>query len=329
MSIEVIKSGVLDTIQDKGRMGFAKWGINPNGAMDFYAMQMANALVGNDLHEGVIELHFPAGEYFFKRNSLIAITGADFEARVNDMSVSRWRSLLVRAGSTLSFKRKKSGARCYVAVQNGFAVPRWLNSASTNLKVSTGGLGRSIRKGDEIPLNDHHEYAELLGDKIFYEFPWIVNHSSAYSNPKLISVITGKEWSWLTHKSQQDFFSQEFTIGLPSDRMAYYLSSGLLDYNVKTELVSSGVTVGTIQGLPNGTLLILMADRQTTGGYPRIAHIVTADLPKLSQQSPNERITFRRITIEEAEKMLFSLGGEIRMVQQTCRIKLAKCNPLI
>src|SRR5688572_5720980 len=101
MSLNVIKSGVLDTIQDSGRIGFSKWGINPNGPMDFYAMKMANALVGNDLHRGVIELHFPAGEYLFNRDCLISITGADFEPRINDFPVSMWRSLVVREGSIL------------------------------------------------------------------------------------------------------------------------------------------------------------------------------------------------------------------------------------
>jgi antagonist of KipI len=328
VSILIVKSGVLDTIQDKGRIGFSKWGINTNGAMDFYAMQMANALVGNNLSEPVIELHFPAGEYVFERNSLISITGADFNPHINDLSVSSWRSLLVRGGSTLTFKKKVNGARCYLAIQNGIALPKWLNSLSTNIKIRTGGLNGPLKRDDQIPLNERDDYAALLGDRIFYEFPWSVNHKSAYSNTGKISVIRGNEWDWLSSKSQQDFFSQEFTIGLSSDRMAYYLSSSLLEYTVQNDLISSAVAFGTIQGLPNGSLLILMADHQTTGGYPRIAHVASADLPALAQKSPNEKIIFNHVTVEEAEKILFSLMGEIQMVQETCKLKLQKQNAI-
>jgi antagonist of KipI len=327
VSLLISKSGVLDTIQDKGRIGFSRWGINTNGAMDFYAMQMANALVGNELTEALIELHFPAGEYVFKNNSLISITGGNFDPHVNDLPVSCWKSLLVRAGSTLRFNRKVNGARCYLATQNGIALPKWLNSLSTNIKVGVGGLNGALKKDDQIPLNERDDYADLLGDKIFHEFPWSVNHRSAY-NSREISVLFGKEWDWLTSKSRENFFRQEFTIGLSSDRMAYYLSSALMEYDVQTELISSAVSFGTIQGLPNGSLIILMADHQTTGGYPRIAHVATADLPKLAQLSPNEKLTFRQVTVEDAEKMLFSLTGEIRMVQQTCKQKLQKQNAI-
>ena len=319
MSIQVVKSGILDTIQDNGRIGFSKWGINPNGAMDFYAMQMANALVGNDLDKGVIELHFPAGEYVFSRDCLISITGADFDPRINDFPVSMWKSLVVREGATLSFKKKKQGARCYVAFRNGIAFFDWLGSVSTNLRISA-----SLKKGHELRMYELTDYRNFLGDKIVLELPWSVNHTSAYTDGTAISILTGHEWDWLTIQSQHALWTNEFKIGLASDRMAYQLIAPLFEYKTRVELISSAVSFGTIQGLPDGSALILMADHQTTGGYPRIAHVATADLPKLSQLSPNQKITFRRITIEEAEKMLFSLVGEIRMVQQNCRLKLQK-----
>jgi antagonist of KipI len=319
MSIHVVKSGILDTLQDNGRIGFSKWGVNPNGAMDFYAMQMANALVGNELNKGVIELHFPAGEFVFSTDCLISITGADFDPRINGFPVSMWKSLMIREGSTLSFKKKKHGARCCVGVRNGIAGSEWLGSVSTNLRISA-----SLKKGSELGTYEGTHYRNYLGDKIVLELPWSVNHTSAYAAVGTIAILAGHEWEWLTIKSQHDMVTTEFKIGLASDRMAYQLITPPLEYKTRVELISSAVSFGTMQGLPDGSVIILMADHQTTGGYPRIAHVASADLPKLSQLSPNERITFRRVTVEEAEKMLFSLVGEIRMVQQNCRLKLQK-----
>lgn len=324
MSIIVIKSGILDTVQDGGRIGFSKWGINPGGAMDFYAMQIANALVGNPLNTEVIEIHFPSGEYLFNNDCLISITGADFTPQINGTSVNCWKSLLVKKGSVLSFAKKKSGARTYLAVHQGFSIPKWLSSSSTNLKISVEGLPGALKKGNEIGLIANADFSTLLNNKAFFEFPWSVNSSSAYDNTNIISIIEGNEWHQLTEKSQEQILLNEFSIGLASDRMAHHLESVSLHYKTRTELISSAVSFGTIQGLPNGSLLILMADHQTTGGYPRIAHVATANLPKLSQLGARDKITFKKITIDEAEKMLFSLIREIKMIQNTCRQNLLK-----
>lgn len=322
MSITIIKSGILDTVQDSGRIGFSKWGINPGGAMDLYAMQIANALAGNPLNTEVIEIHFPSGEYLFNSDCLISITGADFTPQVNGAPVNCRKSLLIQKGSILSFAKKKNGARTYLAVHQGFSTPKWLSSSSTNLKISVEGLPGALKKGPEIGLRAHNDFSELLSDKNFFEFPWSVNSNSAYDNTNIISIIDGNEWNQLTEKSQDQILRGEFSIGLASDRMAYHLEGEPLEYNAKTELISSAVSFGTIQGLPNGSLLILMADHQTTGGYPRIAHVATANLPKLSQLNARDKITFKKITIDEAEKMLFSLMREIKMIQSTCRQNL-------
>src|SRR5688572_30082640 len=140
MSIQVMRSGVLDTIQDTGRFGYSKWGINPGGTMDRYASQAANALVGNSLADAVIEIHFPAAEFLFHENCLISLTGADFTPRINDIPVRSWKCIAVKKGSILSFRHKQKGWRGYMAVHGGIKTAPWLDSRSTNLKIAAGGF---------------------------------------------------------------------------------------------------------------------------------------------------------------------------------------------
>src|SRR5436190_17433323 len=147
MSLLITKSGLLDTIQDTGRNGFGKWGINPGGAMDLYAAQMANALVGNNLSDATIELHFPSSQIVFQKDVLISLTGADFTPFINSTAVPVWKPVVVKKDSILSLHYKKQGNRCYLACHVGFELSPWLGSYSTNLKIAAGGLnGKALQK---------------------------------------------------------------------------------------------------------------------------------------------------------------------------------------
>lgn len=322
MSIQLIRSGILDTIQDQGRHGYSKWGINPSGTMDCYAAQAANILVGNALDEAVIEMHFPSGEFLFGTDALVSITGADFTPMINSKAVPLWKPLLVKKHSVLSFKRRQWGYRCYLAVGGGFEIAPWLGSRSTNMRISAGGLqGRALKKADQVNFRRQLSGAEVFDDVRI--LPWRVNAQPVYHDAGSIFFVEGREWAWLTSASQQQVLSDPFSIAPSSDRMGCYLQHEPLAVQRTEELLSSGVSMGTIQLLPSGKLVVLMADHQTTGGYPRIGHIVSAHLPKLSQLAPHESLRLRMISVADAEKMLFSLQQELRALQRACLEKLS------
>ena len=163
----------MDTVQDMGRYGWQHLGINPGGAMDKLSARIANILVGNDTDEAVIELHFPSAAFFFEQPSLIAISGADFSANVNGEGVPCMRPILVSKYSILQFHGIENGARAYLAVHGGLAIPRWLNSYSTHLKAVAGGFkGRVLQKDDEIGFRTEIDLTALLGKKEFEVLPW-------------------------------------------------------------------------------------------------------------------------------------------------------------
>jgi antagonist of KipI len=322
MSLCIVKPGVFDTVQDNGRYGYSKWGINPGGTMDRYAAQLANALVGNELTAAIIEIHFPAAEIQFQETSLISVTGADFTPFVNDTPVPLWKPLAIKSGGVLSFRGKRQGARCYLAVHAGLSIQPWLESFSTHTKVSAGGwMGRSLKKNDTLPFFLGRYSIDPLSTDVEV-LPWSVNVQSVYTPPALISFVVGNEWSWLTSAAQQQLLDQAFHIDSSSDRMGYYLQEKPIAFQYREELLSSAVSMGTIQALPDGGLIVLMADHQTTGGYPRIGHVITAHLPRLAQRNGNETIRLNKISLADAEKIVFSLHQEVRNLQRSCREKL-------
>jgi antagonist of KipI len=321
MTMIIERQGILDTIQDNGRFGFAKWGVNTSGAMDKVASCLANALVGNRMDESVIEMHFPCSEIRFSEDALIAISGAEFSPRINDSPIPNFKPIVVSKGSTLSFKRRTSGQRAYLAVNGSIACDKWLGSSSTNLKIRAGGYhGRNLTKGDSVGVSP--SALRFKAEEQVRILPWSVNVQPFYERPERIRFIHGHEWSLLDTTSQKVFVESEFAISPASDRMGCHLVNEPMTFRKKPELLSSGVSYGTIQGLPNGKLIILMADHQTTGGYPRLGHVISGDLPKLSQRIPGETITFEETTTEDAEKILISLEEQLQMMHRSCYRKL-------
>jgi antagonist of KipI len=321
MSLSVIKPGLLDTIQDIGRTGFAKWGINPGGSMDTYAAKVANMLVGNCVNEAVLEIHFPGPQLLFEQNALIAITGADFSSTLNDELLKPWQPVVVRKNTVLHFPKLQSGARCYIAVHGGFCIKKWLDSYSTNLKAGAGGwFGRQLKKGDELTFKENTIYfAGLLNEDCNKrELPWQADIRKVYRHLHEILIIPGNEWDQLEDASRRTFLESNFTIHPSSDRMGYQLSGEAIALNKNIELISTGVSFGTIQLLPNGQLVLLMADHQTTGGYPRLAHAISAHLPKLAQLRQSDCIHFEVTDIHTAEQLLFEQQRDLQILLRSC-----------
>jgi len=321
--MEVVKAGMADSVQDAGRYGYQHLGINPNGAMDLNAMRIANALVGNEQNQAVVELNFPASSFYFHTSSLIALSGADFSAKLNGKGIPINQPVLVPAKSELKFLRILNGSVGYLAVQGGFVLATWLKSYSTNLKANVGGAeGRCLKKGDKLELRKK----DVSKFKQLQILPWRANVSDFYSPHKTIRCIKGNEFDWLTKKSQADFQKKDFILSAQSDRMGYRVKGIALRQNKKQELLSTAITFGTIQLLPNGEMIVLMADHQTTGGYPRIGHVITADRSVLVQHRPNEKLSFQFITVEKAEALAIAQTRSLAQLQASCRLKLIEAD---
>lgn len=294
MTLVIRKPGILTTLQDLGRIGHRSLGINPNGVMDRTATRLINTLLRNDENEAVLEMHFPAAEIEFEADCTIALGGADFYATLNDAPIRNWTSFSVRKGDVLKFAKPVTGTRAYIAAAGGFAVDKWLGSSSTNLAAAAGGLkGRKLLAGDRIELRQPREVKpHTVGPSIIPK----------YSRFPTVRVVPSGEFDLLTAVSELAFLNQGFTVTNDSDRMGYRLSGPPLHLLHQKEMVSAAVTFGTIQLLPDSQLIVLMADHQTAGGYPRIANVISADLPLLAQLGPNDGVSFHRVSIEEAER---------------------------
>jgi antagonist of KipI len=324
MSILIQKSGILSTIQDLGRKGFRQFGINPNGAMDSRVVRLINILLGDDETEAVLEMHFPAPEILFEEDALFALGGADFGAELNDKFIENWRICFTEKGSVLKFKQKNFGNRAYLSVKGGFEIEKWLGSSSTNLLAEIGGFdGRNLQTGDVIQFNEKRKLenrkfknqdSKLIS---FQKFPYKISNDMIprYSSFPTIRIIAGAEFERLTALSEQNFLKQNFTVSNESNRMGFRLCSEPIYLLDEVELVSSAVGFGTIQLLPDGQTIILMADHQTSGGYPRIAHVVSTDLPVLAQLGANDKVGFEMISLSEAEDLSIQFEKDLNLLR--------------
>lgn len=311
MSILCKKEGILATIQDLGRTGWRRFGINPNGVTDTIATRGINILLGNNENDTVLEMHFPAGEFEFEESCAFAIGGAEFSAELDGMSIANWQVHEARAGSMLRFTRRVLGTRAYLGIRGGFDVGEWLGSSCTNLTAASGGFeGRRIRRGDRIG------FTESRGPDVSHKLARSI--IPIYSRFPTVRIIPGPEFDWLVADSQKLLESESFSISNNSNRMGYRLLGEPLKRISNEEMISSAVTFGTIQLLPDGQLIVLMSDHQTTGGYPRIANVITTDLPLLAQIGPSDGVGFHMVTNLEAEEILLDLERDLNLLKIGC-----------
>jgi len=321
MSLRITRQGVLDTVQDLGRYGYQYLGINCNGAMDRFSMQLVNALLGKELGSPVLEIHFPASQFLFEKETIICITGADFLPMLNDQVIPLDRPIAVSSKSTLRFEKLQTGARCYLSILNELKLDKWMESYSTNLKSGTGGFeGRSLQRNDVILFQNGINISRLLQERDFVVFPWKANDVVDTRNE--IEFLIGSEWHWLLKDAQETLQEHWFQITNEADRMGYQLAGQSLEMRNNEQLVSSAVSFGTVQLLPNGQLIILMADHQTAGGYPRVAHVISAHLPILAQKKPNDVIKFKMTSLQEAEIKITTQKKYLQQLQIACKFRM-------
>ena len=323
MSIKIIKAGLQATIQDTGRYGFRSIGIGSGGAMDLFAVRVANYLTGNGENDAVIELNFPAPEIGFQQNAVMSLTGADFSPVCDDHPVKMWEPFFVKEGSLLQFKQPVNGSKAYLAVTGGWEADEWLGSRSTHLTVGAGGhLGRALQKNDIVLFK---EKMQSFAGKLpcMDVSPQIIE--KIYRPKNCIRCVASVEWNLLSNMSQQFFINDTFGISLQSDRIGYRLKGTGLALQNHVEIISSAVDEGTIQLLPDGNLIVLTAAHQTTGGYPRIASVIKADLPKFAQLKPGDSFNFKMISVKEAEDELISMMQYLDELKIFCSETLYKC----
>lgn len=318
MSLRIIKAGVLDTVQDSGRFGYGALGVNPGGVADGLSAALANVLLGKDETEPVLELHFPAPTILFTQPTVICITGAQFGPCINEVPIPYNTPVLVAANSVLTFTNNRKGQRCYLAVLHALQVQLWLGSYSTHIKAGVGGYrGRALKKGDEL-IFDKSLQLPAVAHNNSTVLHW---HAEPEKTEDNIAIMHGPEWEALTQESKKVLLQQPFYVNAASDRMALLLAGVQLQAS-RTDIVSSPVTYGTMQLLPSGALAILMADHQTTGGYPRIAQVAAACLPALAQATAGTALHFCFWSIEEAEAALKKQILWLHTVQHSSMFKM-------
>lgn len=320
--MRILEGGLLTTVQDLGRFGYQKIGVTPGGAMDTFSLRVANVLVANPEDAAGLEITLKGPEIEFTSDALIALTGAAVSPRISDVDIPLGCAVAVQRGSALTFGRASSGCRAYLAVAGGIDVPAVMGSRSTYLRARMGGHeGRALRAGDELPVGTASPLAtRMMREALSDGGPLPFALSERYldeEDPRLalridaVRVVRGPNFEDVEAAAQRDLFTATFEVSTEADRMGYRLAGARLSATRAEDLVSSAVALGAVQLPPGGEPIVLMTDRQTTGGYPVIAHVITADIPVVAQKRPGDDITFTEVTIEDAHAALRDMGSSL------------------
>lgn len=317
MSLHIIRPGLMTTVQDGGRYGWQKIGVIPSGAMDVYSFRLANILAGNNEYEAALEITLTGPTIEFTSDTLIAITGGDFAPIIDGQAVPMRRPVAVKAGAILRFGSCRLGCRAYLAVSGGYDIAPVMGSRSTSLRGGFGGWeGRALEKGDVLPTREPGEYGQKMmfnllsgGAHSFKQARWHVGpgHITAERLHKPLRVMAGLQYDAFTEQARYDFFNSDFRVTTQSDRMGYRLAGPKLALKEPLEMISEASPLGTVQVPPNGQPIVLMADHQTTAGYPVIAQVSLVDTARAAQLKPGDRLYFRLISQEEGERLYLDM----------------------
>jgi antagonist of KipI len=328
MKISMIKPGLLTTIQDMGRHRYLSQAVPISGAMDQLAHRLANKAVGNEDHLATIEFTYADASFKAETDVLLAYSGDGAFLVYNDLVMPAEKPLFFPAGAILKLINNPIGVRIYLAVVGGWAVPDVMESKSTYLTAGFGGFeGRALQKEDVLTSgSDIGEVSKKILDQLITRsliYPnWRISRESLLpENRQNIRVVLANEINWFDATSIISFLTNTFKIDRRSNRMGYHLNGKPLVRKVKKELLSTAVTPGIIQVTGSGDLVILMADCQTTGGYPRIAHVAAVDLPLCAQLKPGDEIRFSEISRDEAEELYFEREHDLSLITMAISLK--------
>lgn len=307
-ALEILKPGLFTTVQDLGRRGFQKYGVSVSGAMDLFSHRVANRLLGNPDEAATLECTLLGPRIRFLADLTIAVAGADLSPRIDGSPIPEWESVRVRKGSVLDFQACRSGCRAYLAVEGGLEVSPVLGSRATHVRTRLGGLeGRAIKSGDIL---------SSVGRPVWP--PYIEKHQIFRSalpgeilRSRKLRFVLGPQEDFFTLESIQDFLQGKFRVSPHSDRMGIRLEGKPLVHRAGADIVSDAVPFGSIQVPADGQPIVLAADRQTTGGYPKIGVVATVDFTVLAQLKPGDEIQFVRVDLDSALEALKALEMEL------------------
>jgi antagonist of KipI len=295
--IEVYAPGLLTTVQDLGREGFGPMGVSPSGAADAIALRVGNRLVENAEGSAALEMALLGGTFDFPEGAIVALTGSDFGATLDHAPASLWTSCEVKPGQRLRMGPTRSGARCYLCVQGGVEVKAFLGSASTHLLSGLGGHeGRALRKGDVLKIGP--------SSGAFRKRAVAAKALEQLAPRKILRVTAGPQSDWFPEAAQKIFYESTYRVAEESNRMGLRLEGAAITQGAHGEMISEGVSLGAVQIAAGGLPILLFVEQQTTGGYAKIANVVSADLSSLGQLRPRDEIRFERVDWETARALL-------------------------
>ncbi|MFS0836993.1 biotin-dependent carboxyltransferase family protein [Paenibacillus sp. 1P03SA] len=339
MSLFVEKPGLYTTVQDKGRYGLRRFGFVAGGAMDALSMQAANILAGNARHAAVLEWTLQGPKLLLRQDMLAAWCGPELEVYAGGEPVPGWRPFYIRAGTVLSLGGSmRRGCRGYLALAGGVDVPLALGSRSTYTRAGLGGLeGRPLQTGDELQTGRPSPAAERLmaelrlqadagGNAVraaAWEASWAVRPGGMPGHPAVLRVVRASETERF-RDGLDALTGHVYRVRPQSDRMGCRLEGPSLERSVPGELISESTAPGTIQVPPDGQPIVLAADSQTTGGYPRIGHVISSDLPVLGQLAPGAPVRFAEVTLHEAQAELMRQEMNLRLLRTGVRARMGR-----
>jgi biotin-dependent carboxylase-like uncharacterized protein len=295
--IQVQAPGLLTTVQDLGREGFGPMGVSPSGAADAISLRVGNRLVGNAEGGAGLEMTLLGGTFVFPEGGILALTGSDFGASLDGKPVELWTSFEAHPGQTLRLGQTRSGARCYLCFQGGIEVTPFLGSASTHLLSGLGGHeGRALRKGDVLKLGE--------ASGAYLRRTVAAKALERLSPRKVLRVTPGPQSDWFPESAQEIFYASTYRVAEESNRMGLRLEGAAVPEGSGGKMITEGVSIGAVQIPSGGSPIILFVEQQTTGGYAKIANVISADLRSLGQLRPRDNIRFERVGWETARSLL-------------------------
>lgn len=317
MGIRIIKPGMLTTVQDSGRTGYQSQGFSVAGVMDMRSFRIANLLLDNPENEPVLEFTLIGPTIEFTSDVIIAITGGDFKPTINGEPASAYTAIYMHKGDILSFGSARTGSRGYIAFSSYLKIPVVMGSRCTNMKSKIGGFkGRKLEVGDYIGFRIKRLYIPFfLSRKL---------EPDDFSDTEAeLRVIMGPQDDLFSKKGIDTFLNSAYTVTSEFDRMGCRLDGPFIAAKHTSDIISDGIALGSIQVPAHGKPIILLADRQTTGGYAKIATVASVDITKLVQRKTDHKITFKAITVEEAQELyrdeLKEFGDMRRKIHQPCK----------
>jgi len=311
--LEIIAPGILTSVQDLGRYGYGRYGVAPSGALDSFALRIANLLVGNRSDQACLEIMLLGPAIKALEDVVVAVTGGNLQPRRDKQPLAMWRSQILKKGDILSFSSPLSGFRAYVAVGGGISVPRVMGSRSTNFSSGFGGFqGRALKKND-ILTSENHSQCEKTDSRSFNP-AWIPVYPDNWS----LRVIWGPQDDHFSAESRASFLDATYIMSADSDRTGIRLQGPVIRQkpDIQASIISEGVISGSVQ-IPGDGLPIIILGETVTGGYRKIATVISADLPLLGQIKPGDSMRFTAVSLDEARQALIGVEENIRRFEES------------